>query len=352
MNARRPPLQTYGIAINQERKRVHRVPEHTHAGLWYDKYLDQQYEQSSQGFTEYASGMTPYQEHIRTVSKLEAPPVYATYLKRWKESLEKQGTFLFEGRTLGRQVVGLGGSGVIENGISLHHTYGVPYLPGSALKGLAAHYARNYLDDNWGKKSEAYQLLFGTQKQQGLVTFFDALPETYSFRPDILTVHHKEYYQSGTVPADWDNPVPIPFLTVVSGRFQIPLAGPEAWVQTAVSILHGALNDLGIGAKTSSGYGRMRIYGVDKPQLPQPPEPIELTVGIIFTATVSRIGDENIEMHLDPSNFTNVTTGADQLVYLEKQPDLLAKLGNELTCIAIDCDIDDSTVFIQCEIAE
>ena len=39
----------------------------------------------------------------------------------------------------------------IETGITLHHTYGVPYLSGSALKGLVAHFVRNHVQgDQWG----------------------------------------------------------------------------------------------------------------------------------------------------------------------------------------------------------
>ena len=43
-------------------------------------------------------------------------------------------------RSAGRLILGLGGENVSETGLTLHQTYGVPYLPGSALKGLAAHY--------------------------------------------------------------------------------------------------------------------------------------------------------------------------------------------------------------------
>ena len=33
----------------------------------------------------------------------------------------------------GRLIVGLGGDNVLETGITLHHTYGVPIIPGSAM---------------------------------------------------------------------------------------------------------------------------------------------------------------------------------------------------------------------------
>lgn len=44
--------------------------------------------------------------------------------------------------------IGLTG-GRICSGITLHHTYGVPFLPGTALKGLAAHYAHQIFGGDW-----------------------------------------------------------------------------------------------------------------------------------------------------------------------------------------------------------
>jgi CRISPR-associated protein Cmr6 len=57
-------------------------------------------------------------------------------------TLNKNGNF----KTVRRMVIGLGGENVLEAGLSLHHTYGTPLLPGTALKGLASHYC----DQVWG----------------------------------------------------------------------------------------------------------------------------------------------------------------------------------------------------------
>lgn len=72
--------------------------------------------------------------------------------------------------------------------MTLHHTYGVPFIPGSALKGLAAAYAHRYLEgDTWCKPPlqqaetiaekplTAHEILFGSTRSAGFVTFFDAL---------------------------------------------------------------------------------------------------------------------------------------------------------------------------------
>src|SRR5205823_1780838 len=165
---------------------------------------------------------------------------------------------------------GLGDESVLETAISLHRTYGVPYIPGSALKGLAASYARQRLGDDWHKDSKAYEIVFGNTDDAGYITFFDGLyiPGTgfsgKALWPDVITVHHQKYYQNpNTPPADWDDPIPVPFLTA-TGSYLIALAGPELekqeeWIDTTFAILKDALAELGIGAKTSSGYGRLEL---------------------------------------------------------------------------------------------
>jgi CRISPR-associated protein Cmr6 len=180
--------------------------------------------------------------------------------------LDERSVVCREARTLGRLAINLGAESVLETSIALHHTYGTPYIPGSALKGLAAHYAMNHLDvTDWGTDSRAFQILFGDMTSAGYVTFYDALyvpgsgHQGKGLWPDVITVHHPEYYQSGkTPPADWDSPTPIPFLTA-TGSFLIALSGPRTWVDKAFEILTLALEGEGIGAKTSSGYGRMQF---------------------------------------------------------------------------------------------
>lgn len=181
-----------------------------------------------------------------------------------------------EAKVLGRIVIGLGDESVLETSVTLHHTYGVPYIPGSALKGLAASYVRQKLGEDWKKDGEAYKTIFGETDEAGYITFFDAyyIPgsghrykeKVQALYPDVITVHHQDYYQEGKkAPADWDSPIPVPFLSA-TGRYLIALAAPEleepirsAWINTTFDILGEALRTMGIGAKTSSGYGRMKL---------------------------------------------------------------------------------------------
>jgi len=56
----------------------------------------------------------------------------------------------FQAQNKGRLVVGLGGKGVLEFGITLQHVTGLPIIPGSALKGLARTYALLIIAENLG----------------------------------------------------------------------------------------------------------------------------------------------------------------------------------------------------------
>lgn len=182
-----------------------------------------------------------------------------------------------------RMICGLGAASVWENAISIHRTYGVPFIPGSSLKGLAASYAHKYLGEEWRKdapqtlklsdnelelsdneKVNFHEFVFGSQNSAGFVTFHDALimPEstkTQFIHADIMTVHHPKYYSGADdAPADWDSPTPINFVSA-SGKYLLTLTtveGGENWLELTAQILKEAFKTEGIGAKTSSGYGR------------------------------------------------------------------------------------------------
>jgi len=230
----------------------------THIGLWLDKYLAEQEEKNGSG-----SEGNPRVRHYRKTAELRVSSVYRAFYQRWKQVLQAAGARMAEAEVKTRMVVGLGAESVLETAITLHRTYGVPYIPGSALKGLAAAFARKYL--KWDPKGEDFKILFGTTEAAGFVTFFDALyvpGSAQNDRPlamDIITVHHPDYYRgANAAPADWDNPNPVPFVTA-QGKYLIALTGPEGWVDAAFQILAQALEIEGIGAKTAIGYGRLKL---------------------------------------------------------------------------------------------
>lgn len=205
---------------------------------------------------------------------------YELFFKRRQENLAQIEPNIFRAVEIdSRMICGLGAASVWENAISIHRTYGVPFIPGSSLKGLAASYAHKYLGEEWRKETwdkqgkkitelgEYHKFVFGSQESAGFVTFHDALitPESTKkqfLHADIMTVHHRKYYGGENVPpADWDSPTPINFVSA-SGSYLLALTtveGGEKWLEITARILEEAFRIEGIGAKTSSGYGRATL---------------------------------------------------------------------------------------------
>jgi CRISPR-associated protein Cmr6 len=246
----------------------------TNAGLWLDKFLlgDEQLKERQKGQKQQDQ---PKQFLVKEVADKIKPGLKSTekdlyhyFFDSWKTALTNERTTLAKATVEGRLAIGLGDDGVLETSITLHHTYGVPYLRGSALKGLAAAFARNRIGGMWSKDSQAYKVVFGATDDVGYVIFHDALyvpgsgHKGQALHADIMTVHHKDYYGSGNEPpADWDEPTPVPFLSA-TGKYLIALSAPEGceeWRRAAFDIVKLALAEEGIGAKTSSGYGRMKL---------------------------------------------------------------------------------------------
>lgn len=241
-------------------------PNNTHAGLWLDKFIR----------TTEADDTEAKRDLVGQVAALGVPKDYPAYFERYQEGLRRLGAVMREGQTLGRMVVGLGGESVLETHLTLHRTYGVPYIPGSAIKGLMSRFAATRLEgEAWARnldpkrffRGEAQKALFGTTDEAGLLIFYDALPKEFKIHPDVMTPHHSDYYGGSDVPpADWDSPVPVPFLSV-TGRFLFALGlapgvdrtQEQPWLEVAWKVLELALREEGIGAKTTSGYGRFRL---------------------------------------------------------------------------------------------
>lgn len=176
-----------------------------------------------------------------------------------------------------RLVVGLGSEHVKETGMTFHHTYGVPYIPGSAVKGVLRHrwlqilqQDQNFLDQNpdfvkskdeidesIALKDPVFLAIFGSQEQRGKVRFLDAYPtEARDFAVDIMNPHYSEYYNGNAPPTDDDNPGPINFLTVEKTTFRFAfLAQDQTWLDKLKDQFQDALDMKGIGAKTAVGYG-------------------------------------------------------------------------------------------------
>ena len=201
-----------------------------------------------------------------------AKPIYELAFNRWKASLAQSGAVTKAMKTTGRTVIGLGTSNVIETGLRLHHTYGTPVLPGSALKGLCAHYC----NDVWGPAhsgfatgGEFHSILFGTQDSAGFIVFEDAWMQPASLSEanrglviDVMTPHHAAYYMKEKAPTEFESPIPVPFLSV-AGTFLLAVTCADksgegqVWARKALDLASEALKEWGIGGKTNAGYGRL-----------------------------------------------------------------------------------------------
>lgn len=215
--------------------------------------------------------------------------------KNFIEALIGSGLFHskeFSSKCHWRLVIGLGAAHPQETSMTLHHIYGIPYIPGSAIKGVTKHWAvqkfaahlfqsQNNNDfektlkeisedlDNGNERNSIVDdikfndliKIFGTQKKAGEVIFMDAFPiGDVKLKMDIMNPHYQDYYNGINAPADWLSPNPIKFLTVEETIFQFYLLSKNQELLTITEkLLKEALKESGIGAKTSLGYGLFDI---------------------------------------------------------------------------------------------
>lgn len=310
------------------------TPEHV--GLAYDAWAPSGDE-----------GKVPDESRARWLSALAntvVAPDYARAFERWRSSFHAPGDRVFELVLASRLLIGHGNSSAIDVGMSVHRSWGVPMIPGPALKGVVAHYVdavygpdnpalpaweqsgeerarADYQGVTWrGRRIErgpgaVYRTIFGAPDAEadkemraqglpagasaGVVVFHDALyvprscPDDRPFAADVLTVHQKAYYDSGgaTWPNDHDSPNPVAFLTVRPGvRMLFALSGPADWTELAERLLRDALDRWGVGGKTSAGYGR--LIAPDKQKAPAATRPATAAAG---TSGASLKAGERVE---------------------------------------------------------
>ena len=206
---------------------------------------------------------------------------------------------------------GLGNEHPLENGFAFLNPYGLPYLPGSGVKGVLRQAARELTSGDWGdpqgwdagtihlleRRGHAtiqlsiIDVLFGRETPdgdgdhvRGALSFWDALPQIPgdTLALDIMTPHQSHYYQKrqdrksgdSTSPHDSGAPNPISFLTLPPGtgfafhvvcdqahleRLAPDLAHDLRWQTLLTAAFEHAFEWLGFGAKTAVGYGAMQV---------------------------------------------------------------------------------------------
>jgi CRISPR-associated protein Cmr6 len=162
-----------------------------------------------------------------------------------------------------RLVSGLGISHPFETGFVFHHTLGVPFMPGSSVKGAA----RAWVRESWSDPEQAKAArVFGRRDSSGEVIFFDAFPTRWpELEIDILNPHYPAYYEGREPPADWLSPVPVYFVAIKARQpFELVVAararrgGSEASTSLAAVAMKAvveAATSAGLGGKSSVGYG-------------------------------------------------------------------------------------------------
>lgn len=206
--------------------------------------------------------------YVRRVCNVTVGNFYRHAFRRWTEATADEQRFRQLTLDLkSRLFIGTAGGGALETACAIGHSHGMPYIPGSSVKGVVnAHASQRFAGK--GEKGRAIRdELFGSGPNgqhshglAGLIGFHDAwwVPESAEspLVPEVVTTHHKDYYGSeGKSPAtDFDSPIPNAQVAV-QGSFLFVMEGPSAWLGLAAEILTDALHTRGIGAKTRAGYG-------------------------------------------------------------------------------------------------
>ena len=212
------------------------------------------------------------------VDHSDVPPAYAAAFRRWVRrtpaaSGAQSGRRVAIAVSQGRVLCGLGELTPTENGLSIHTTYGVPFLPGASLKGITKAWLKaSSAGGMWAPEGRAFRDVFGvpadedeTGGMQGAVAFYDALwipgESDLPAKPwaaEIVTPHFGAYYAEGSTPDGTQSPVPVTFLAA-QGGFRVVLEGPDFLLDAVLDAVGHALLERGIGAKSRAGYGRLRI---------------------------------------------------------------------------------------------
>jgi len=186
------------------------------------------------------------------------------YQRRWYDMVASSGGIAFTLTTVGRLAAGLGATHILETSLTLDRNTGLPYLPGSSVKGLARAWGlievarslgitigdRDYAEDStalnnlaeilmsqasstlhqklqarWtiARDAEAtidwFRFIFGSQENAGAVVFLDGIyygGNEPQFASEVMTPHYVNYYtlNGGAPPTEEDSPNPVSFIAV------------------------------------------------------------------------------------------------------------------------------------------
>ena len=202
-------------------------------------------------------------------------------------------------------VIGLGEDSTFGTSITIHHTYGCPYIKSSAIKGVFKTFFSKILSKNFeiddseiveiidkiklfNSKISIINLLFGADDNSGVLMFLDSFPnKEYKVVNDNIAPHYKHYYggKGEKAPIDGKSePIFFPIIQDTEFNFCVGIDRKRKGIIFRDKIQNDMWNEgekkemeefleekselfeilfkkalfyEGIGAKTSSGYGAM-----------------------------------------------------------------------------------------------
>lgn len=210
-------------------------------------------------------------ELVERISEIKAPDFYELAFNRWFQLSQSENFAHVVAKVDGRLFTGLALGGTLETGMTTHHTYGTPLIAGSSIKGATRAYAESI-----NLTADLIKILFGSGNDQdddsdkiaGSFVWHDAwwIPRDKSMTPftkEVITVHEQGYYSETTALADGIES-PVPNLQIgIQGEFYFVFEGDPNWARYVADLVTAMLEEQGLGAKTSSGYG----YFVREPKL-------------------------------------------------------------------------------------
>lgn len=258
----------------------HQLPAMTEAnkGLRFERFFDK-YQLTSSDIKPKDDAKKSFLAAFANITCGNRQAIEQTKLRQWSLAKSQKG----DGKIYqldGHFVTGMGNSHPVENGFLWHYTLGTPYLSGSMVKGLVRALIEQYYQGE--DKADLLYQWFGSDakdpkkasrdSQAGELIFFDAIPTSPpTLSVDIMTPHMGDWYAKGAdiknakndsdkIPADWHDPTPIPFLAVKNANFLFSIGKrphSKIDIKEVFACLDNALQYLGAGAKTQTGYGYM-----------------------------------------------------------------------------------------------
>lgn len=186
--------------------------------------------------------------------------------ERWLARVRQSGGAVLSGRPEWRVLIGSGSHKVLDTGFTLDHTNGLPIIPSSSLKGVVRTYAQAVEE----APLDLVNRLLGEEDEMappGDLIFFDGIPTAPPvIERDVLNPLYSDYYRGQSDAAtEKISARPSFFLTLGrNSHFTFAVASRSRdsdAVEQGAEWLAQALQTLGVGAKTSAGYGFWVVDG-------------------------------------------------------------------------------------------